>query len=1058
MLENTAGEAFSDFESRALNQAFGVATYDSDGRIRSANFQFLGLLGYDLDEIVGKDVSIFFSSTLKRNKKTDTWLRFAQGERLQETSLWIGKYGKEVWLESRFLPLANTEGKIESVVQIAENVTTRLQVEAERQAQIEAVEATQAVVHFSLTGTVLRANDLFLASVGYTREEVIGQHHTMFVDPAQHDSADYKAFWSTLASGQHHVGEYRRIAKNGSDVWLQAVYSPIFDPAGRPLKIVKYAVDVTEQKARQSTYEWQIAAIHKSNAVITFDMHGTILDANDLFLEGTGYSIDDIRGRHHRMFVEPSYAHSSDYATFWNDLRAGKHRVGQYRRFGSGGKELWVQATYNPIFDASGRPIKVVKYASVITQEKLLQADYQGQIAAIHKAQCVICFAPDGTILDANDNFLEATGYLYADVRGQHHSMFVEPDHAASREYRTFWADLASGKHIGGEFKRIAKGGREVWLQATYNPIQDMNGRVFKIAKYATDITAEKARQADYRSQVEAINKSQAVAVFSLNGAILDVNQNFEAIVGYEREELIGQHHSVLVEREAVAGREYASFWDTLKSGVHHSGLYRRIGKDGRQVWVQASYNPILDLNGKPSKVVKYATDVSSNVALAQAFDEAKRQAHHDSATSLPNRTKLSAFMSSWLADPAGTMVVFYIDLDRFKPINDNYGHHVGDRVLGEVADRLRRVLREDQMVARVGGDEFVIAAPGMPVEVIERFCRKLYQQMAAPIRHDAGDIFVGMSIGIAIAPSDGSTPDELLRCADAALYRSKESGRGTYTYYSSELNQKINGQRQLVQEMRHSLVAGHFFLEFQPRIDTRHRHIRSAEALLRWAHPERGRINPAEFIPLAEQSGLIVPLGDWVLRTACQTAVQWNGIGVSVNVSPIQFRDPSLVEKVQRVLKETRLQPELLELELTEGVLLDDADRAIEILTSLKELGVKLAMDDFGTGYSSLSYLRNFPFDVIKVDRSFVKDLATQQQSARPIIQAILGLSRALGLSVTAEGVETSEQLLLLATDMCDEVQGFLISKPLDAEGFSRLVGDGSSHRLIRNHDPHAA
>lgn len=1044
-------------ENRALNQAFLVVSYDKDGRIQSANNQFLRIMGYELAEIAGLDLSMFFSSSADRSQRADIWRKVAGGESHREITLWIAKHGKEVWLESRFLPILDDAGDVSAIVQIGEDVSATLQREAEQQAQVEAIQTTQAVIHFALDGTILSVNDRFLAAVGYSHDEVVGQHHSMFVDPGHSGSEEYKAFWAELAAGQHHAGEFRRTRKNGSEVWLQAVYTPIFDPAGRPTKIVKYAADITEEKLRQADYQWQVNAIRRSNCTITFDMNGTILDANDLFLEATGYAIEEIRGRHHKMFVEPSHAYGTEYLGFWNDLRAGKHRAGQFKRYGKDGREIWLQATYNPIFDAGGKPVKVVKYASIVTDERLLQVEHQGQIAAIHNSHCVIAFDLDGTILDANENFLDLMGYRFAQVCGQHHRMFVEPGHDESPEYKKFWAGLAEGRYQGGEFKRIGCDGREVWLQATYNPIRDMNGRVFKIVQYATDVTGEKLQQADYQGQITAINKSQNVVVFALDGTILEANDNFLETLGYQRSELVGHHHSMLLERAAVASREYAEFWDKLKRGEFHSGMYKRLGKGGKEVWIQASYNPILDLNGKPIKVIKYATDVSANVALAEAFDEAKRQAQHDSATSLPNRNKLASFMDACLADPAASMAVFYIDLDRFKPINDLHGHHIGDRVLGEVADRLRRTLRDEQMVARVGGDEFVIAAPGMQVDAVERFCKKLYAQVAAPIRYDDSEIAIGMSVGIAIAPADGKTPDDLLRAADAALYRSKQNGRGIFSYYSSELNEKINGQRQLIEEMRNSFTAGDFYLEYQPRFDTREQTVRSVEALVRWAHPERGRISPADFIPLAEQCGLIVPLGEWILKTACQTVARWDDIGVSVNVSPVQFRDASLIEKVSRALAESGLAAERLELEITEGVLLDDADRAVAMLGELKALGVKLAIDDFGTGYSSLSYLRNFPFDVIKIDRSFVKDLETGD-GARPVVQAILALGRALGLSVTAEGVETAEQLVLLTTDQCGEVQGFLMSHPLKADELETFLAAASEERTPERSQRNAA
>ena len=283
----------SNFETRAFSQSFLIVTYDGEGRVLSANNHFLRLMEYDLSEVLGLDTSIFFSNTSGRSHHADIWREVAAGRSWQEINLWIAKHGKEVWLDSRFIPIAGEGGAIESIVQIAEDVTQTLKREAEDRGQVEAIQRTQAVIHFSLDGTVLSANDNFLDVVGYARADVIGQHHAMFVDPAQRDSADYKAFWAALAGGQHQAGEFRRIASDGSDIWLQAVYTPICDPAGRPFKVVKYATDITAEKVRQADYKWQVRAIHKSNCVITFDMFGTILDANENFLGRLGYRFSE---------------------------------------------------------------------------------------------------------------------------------------------------------------------------------------------------------------------------------------------------------------------------------------------------------------------------------------------------------------------------------------------------------------------------------------------------------------------------------------------------------------------------------------------------------------------------------------------------------------------------------------------------------------------------------------------------------------------------------------------------------------------------------------------
>ncbi len=356
--------------------------------------------------------------------------------------------------------------------------------------QIAAINKAQAVIEFNLDGTIITANDNFLKALGYTLDEIKGQHHSIFVEPSYRISAEYKQFWRDLNDGKFQAAEYKRIGKGGKEVWIQASYNPIFDAEGKPFKVVKYATDVTATKMQNADYQGQIAAIHKAQAVIEFNLDGTVITANDNFLKVLGYSLDEIKGRHHSMFVEPAYRASAEYKQFWRDLNDGKFQAAEYKRIGKGGEEVWIQASYNPIFDLNGKPFKVVKFATDVTATKLQNADYQGQIAAISKAQAVIEFNLDGTILTANDNFLTTLGYRLDEIKGKHHSMFVEPAYRASAEYKQFWRDLNDGKFQADRFKRIGKGGKEVWIQASYNPIFDLNGRPFKVVKFATDVTA----------------------------------------------------------------------------------------------------------------------------------------------------------------------------------------------------------------------------------------------------------------------------------------------------------------------------------------------------------------------------------------------------------------------------------------------------------------------------------------------------------------------------------------------------------------------------------------
>ena len=297
-------------------------------------------------------------------------------------------------------------------------------------------------------------------------------------------------FWDQLGRGEYDAGQYKRIGKGGREVWIQASYNPILDQNGKPFKVVKYATDITEQNLINANFEGQLSAIGKAQAMIEFGLDGKILKANENFLNTVGYSLDEIRGQHHSMFVDPAYRATAEYRMFWDKLGRGEYDAGQYKRIGRGGKEIWIQASYNPILDLNGKPFKVVKFATDITDQKLATANYEGQLAAISKAQAVIEFGMDGKILTANENFLNTLGYTLPEIQGRHHSTFVEPAHTSSPDYRTFWDKLGRGEYDAGQYKRIGKGGREIWIQASYNPILDLNGKPFKVVKYATDITA----------------------------------------------------------------------------------------------------------------------------------------------------------------------------------------------------------------------------------------------------------------------------------------------------------------------------------------------------------------------------------------------------------------------------------------------------------------------------------------------------------------------------------------------------------------------------------------
>jgi methyl-accepting chemotaxis protein len=391
-------------------------------------------------------------------------------------------------------------------------------------ATIEAIQKSQAVIEFNMDGTIITANDNFLNALGYSLAEIQGKHHGMFVEPSERESAAYREFWAGLNAGKYQAAEYKRIAKGGREIWIQASYNPILGKDGKPVRVVKFATDITAQKIGSMEDAGKISAIGRAQAVIEFNMDGTIVTANENFLKTLGYSLGEIQGKHHSMFVEPSMRDSAAYRELWASLNRGDYLAAEYKRIGKGGKEIWILASYNPILDDKGKPFKVVKFATDVTRQKLTTADLAGQIEAIGKSQAVIEFNMDGTIITANDNFLNTLGYSLSEIKGRHHSMFVEAGERDSAEYREFWASLNRGQYQAAEYKRVGKGGKEVWIQASYNPILDLNGKPFKVVKYATDTTAQVLTRMG-NERVRGMMEAVAAGAEELNASVREISE-----------------------------------------------------------------------------------------------------------------------------------------------------------------------------------------------------------------------------------------------------------------------------------------------------------------------------------------------------------------------------------------------------------------------------------------------------------------------------------------------------------------------------------------------------
>lgn len=604
---------------QALDRSLAVIEFDLQGTVLHANGNFLETFGYRLDEISGRHHRLFCPAAVAESEDYQAfWETLSRGEFRSGVYRRKRKDGSLVWIRATYNPLLDAEGKPQRIIKFATDITeARLQA-VEFEGKIAAIHRSQAVIEFDLQGNVLWANDNFLDMTGYALDELRGRHHSLMCPADYARSPEYALLWNRLGQGTFDTGVYKRIRRDGRPIWIQATYNPILDSDGRPYKVVKFATDVTDAQLQAAEFEGKMAAIDRAQAVIEFDLHGTILDANENFLAALGYRLEEVRGKHHRIFCEPDDARSPGYRLFWEKLGRGDFDAGLYKRRASDGRQVWIQATYNPIFDAEGKPYKVVKFASDVTESQLRNSDYEGKVAAIDRSQAIAEFSLDGTVLTANRNFLLALGYQADEIVGKHHRLFCADDYARSAEYRLFWDKLGRGEFDAGVYKRRNSRGEEIWIQATYNPIFDADGKPCKVVKFAVDITESQIRNSDYAGKVAAIDRGQAVIEFDLTGKILDANRNFLATLGYRLEEIRGQHHRLFCEAEHVASSEYREFWARLAQGEVFGGRFMRLSKFGQRIWIQATYNPIFDAEGQVHKVVKFATDITRQVEMEQ--------------------------------------------------------------------------------------------------------------------------------------------------------------------------------------------------------------------------------------------------------------------------------------------------------------------------------------------------------------------------------------------------------------------------------------------------------
>ncbi len=760
---------------------------------------------------------------------------------------------------------------------------------------------------------------------------------------------------------------------------------------------------------------------------------------------GGSLSVDDIYAIYRKRFRHTAGSKVFEHRSGARDIRTTNTRMP-----GLG----WV-VTHQDISDEVER-----NQLAAAREAALAQQNLRFDAAVNNMTQGLVMFGPDARLVVCNDKYAQMYG-LPAEMtlpgtsldaifafgvangtmpEGERADAYVPQLQLARGEqpHLVRFVERASDRLISVIYQPMADGG---WV-STHQDITEERQKEELIEARTLELQVQ-----NMRFDAAMNNMTHGLAMFDAEQRLIVCNRQFVEIF----------------DMPGALVRPGTSFWDMLAASEKtdllsptereaREALMRRVIEGGRR------FKEYIELDN--GRVIAALHQPMANGGWIATHEDVTEQHHHqeiirhlarhDPLTDLPNRVFFGEEMSKLVGDIRrhGHAAVFCLDLDHFKAVNDSLGHATGDRVLILVAQRLRAAIRGDDLVARLGGDEFTVLLRSIadPSEIAV-IAARIVASLAEPMSIEGHQIVVGCSVGVARAPQDGADAETLLQYADLALYRAKAEGRGIYRFFERDMDAAQRRRRSLEASLTGALLRGEFRLVYQPIVNLADTRICSLEALLRWDHPERGLIPPAEFIPIAEETGLIVAIGEWVLREACRAAARWpQAIRIAVNLSAVQFRRPDLVGTVERALQSAGLDPERLELEITESLLLADTEPTFELLHRLRAMGMRIAMDDFGTGYSSLSYLRRFPFDKIKIDRSFMTGLASEGDSAA-IVEAIIGLGRSLGMTTTAEGIETEAQLDTIRDQGCDEAQGYFFSPPLPASGIDALLGVIGTH-----------
>ena len=907
-------------------------------------------------------------------------------------------------------------------------------------------------------GKFVYVSDLYQKFTGYVDTELLSTHSLKNIHPDDREKVRKQAI-KRLKKESFEPYEYRFVNKNSDVRWILETVTPILCKGERAT--LGSFMDITERKRMeealiQSEEKYRTIIENIEDGYVELDLKGNFIFFNEAISKMHGYSREELMKMNYWDIMDEENARKiyKKYNTVFTTGQSEKDF--EYEIITKNRLRKYLETSISVIKNTDGR---IVAFRGIVrdrtahrqAEEAIRQSEekYRSILENIEEGYFEVDLAGNFTFFNDSTCFL--LGYSKEEMMGMNYYNFTEKESVKEvfQTFNTVYKNGTAEKEF--DWPIIRKDGTKRYVEASILLKKDSSGEITGFQGFTHDITerkqAEEAlRQSEgkYRSILE--NIQEAYFEVDLAGNFIFVNDSMSRITGCSKEELAGMNYSQFSDEE-TSKNVFQAFNKVYKTGELTEGFdWLIIRKDGTKRYIESSVSLRNNLSDKPIGFKGIIRDITERKRIEQ---ELNHMATHDALTGLPNRLMFIQLLNQAILSAQRNnkqLAVLFIDLDRFKIINDSLGHEAGDQLLQEIANRFRQSLRSVDVVSRLGGDEFIIFIEDFDeLNHVATLAHKILTSTIKPIVLMGEECRVTASIGISLYPGDGQDEQTLMKNADIAMYFAKEEGKNNYQFYSKNIQSTANERLSIETNLRLALERREFHLEYQARLDFKTGEISGVEALLRWNNFSLGSVTPTQFIPVAEETGLIVSIGRWVLKTACAQNIAWQRQGLpavcmAVNLSIRQLMDDNLLEDIRITLKESGMAPNLLELEITESMVMHNPTRLIAVLTKIKELGVRLAIDDFGTGYSSLAQIKHFPIDTLKVDRSFIRNL-THDSEDKAITEAIITMGKTLSLTVVAEGVETEEQEDFLREHICDEMQGFYFSKPIAPDQFADLL-----------------